>query len=55
MPGKLTKEIIEAAIDGFEAQKHKINTQIVELRALLMGDAAKPAGARHPRHNRNEN
>ena len=43
MPAKLTKEIIEAAIDGFEAQKHKINIQIAELRALLMGDTAKPA------------
>jgi hypothetical protein len=43
MPAKLTKEIIEAAIDGFEAQKHKIDIQIADLRALLMGDTAKPA------------
>jgi hypothetical protein len=33
----LTKEIIEAAIAGFEAQKHKIDAQIAELRAMLHG------------------
>ena len=32
---KLTTEIITAAILGFEAQKHKLDTQIAELRALL--------------------
>ena len=31
----LTKQIIEAAIDGFEAQKKRIDVQIAELRALL--------------------
>ena len=31
----LTKEIIEAAIAGFEGQKHKIDAQIAELRTLL--------------------
>src|ERR1035438_8308457 len=34
---KLTPEIITAAIDGFEAQKTRIDTQITELRALLSG------------------
>jgi hypothetical protein len=34
---KLTPEIITAAIDGFEAQKTRIDTQIAELRALLSG------------------
>jgi hypothetical protein len=29
----LTKEIIEAAIAGFEGQKQKIDVQIAELRA----------------------
>jgi len=33
----LTKEIIEAAIAGFEGQKHKIDAQIAELRAMLTG------------------
>jgi hypothetical protein len=31
----LTKEIIEAAINGFEAQKQHIDAQLAELRAML--------------------
>src|SRR5260370_39062210 len=31
---KLTNEIIEAAITGFEAQKQRIDAQIAELRAM---------------------
>ena len=31
----LTKEIIDAAIAGFEAQKQHIETQLAELRAML--------------------
>jgi|ERR1700733_6936506 hypothetical protein len=34
---KLTNAIIEAAIDGFEAQKQRIDNQIAELRAMLTG------------------
>jgi hypothetical protein len=34
---RLTPEIISAAIDGFEAQKIRIDTQIAELRAMLPG------------------
>jgi hypothetical protein len=34
---RLTSEIISAAIDGFEAQKSRIDTQIAELRAMLPG------------------
>jgi hypothetical protein len=41
MPSRLTSEIITAAIDGFEAQKNRIDTQIVALRAMLAGDGAK--------------
>jgi peptidoglycan hydrolase CwlO-like protein len=44
----LTNAIIEAAIDGFEAQKQKINAQIAELRALLNGHAAESANAAEP-------
>ncbi len=33
----LTREIIEAAITGFEGQKQRIDTQIAELKALLVG------------------
>jgi hypothetical protein len=36
----LTKEIIEAAIYGFEAQKQKIDSRLAELRGLLTDAAA---------------
>ena len=36
---KLTNAIIQAAIDGFEAQKQRIDVQIAELRAMLPGAA----------------
>jgi hypothetical protein len=34
---KLTNTIIQAAIDGFEAQKQRIDIQIAELRAMMTG------------------
>jgi hypothetical protein len=37
MPQRLTPEIITAAIAGFEQQKHQIDAQIAELRAMLPG------------------
>src|SRR5581483_6530482 len=40
---KFTNTIIEAAIDGFEAQKGRIDIQIAELRAMLSGSAVEPA------------
>jgi cell division septum initiation protein DivIVA len=40
---KLTNEIIIAAIEGFESQKHRIDDQIAELRSLLPGGTAEPA------------
>lgn len=42
---KLTHEIIEAAIAGFEGQKHKIDAQIAELRAMLTGTPAATAAS----------
>lgn len=36
---KLTAEIIHAAIEGFESQKRRIDSQIDELRQLLNGSA----------------
>jgi len=39
----LTKEIIAAAIAGFEAQKQNIDAQIAELRAMLTGTPAASA------------
>src|ERR1035437_1870535 len=43
MPTKLTPEIINAAIGGFEQQKLHIDTQIAELRAMLPGGPATSA------------
>jgi hypothetical protein len=40
MPTRLTKEIIAAAILGFEEQKRHIDIQIAELRAALSGSTA---------------
>src|SRR5260370_8577532 len=40
---KLTPEIITAAIEGFESQKRRIDDQIAELRALLLGRGTEPA------------
>src|ERR1035437_587129 len=43
MPTKLTAEIITAAIEGFESQQRRIDTQIAELRAMLPGGPAESA------------
>jgi hypothetical protein len=40
---KLTNEIINAAILGFESQKTRIDAQIAELRAMLSGGPAETA------------
>jgi DNA-binding protein HU-beta len=40
---KLTPEIVHAAIEGFESQNRRIDSQIDELRQLLNGGSAKPA------------
>ncbi len=48
MPTKLTPEIITAAIEGFEQQKRRIDSQIDELRAVLTGGPAKPAATPEP-------
>ena len=45
---KLTAEIITAAIDGFEAQKTRINEKIADLRALLTGGSAGTAATPVP-------
>jgi hypothetical protein len=48
---KLTNTIIEAAIEGFEAQKKSIDAQIAELRAMLTGapESAEEAPAKGTR------
>jgi cell division septum initiation protein DivIVA len=40
MPQKLSNDVIIAAIEGFEAQKRRLNEQIQELRAQLPGGAS---------------
>jgi len=45
---KLTNKIIAAAIEGFEAQKQRIDGQIAELRAMLSGGSTETAAATEP-------
>jgi hypothetical protein len=42
---KLSPEIIQAAIEGFESQKRRIDEQIAELRQMLKGDHTAPSRA----------
>ena len=41
----LTPNLINAAIEGFESQKRRIDEQIAELRAMLSGGRAEPTTA----------
>jgi cell division septum initiation protein DivIVA len=55
MPRKLSDDLISAAIEGFEAQKRRLDEQIRELRAMLPqnGASAGPATpTRGPRKRR---
>src|SRR3954453_112888 len=45
MAQTLTNEIIDAAIEGFEAQKNRIDQQIAELRAMRDGQSATPSNS----------
>lgn len=45
---RLTPEIIAAAIDGYEAQKIRIDGKIAELRSMLPGGQTEPATAPEP-------
>ncbi len=42
MPPKLTKELITAAIEGFQSQKRRIDDRIAELRAMLSDESTGP-------------
>ena len=44
-PPKLTNEIIAAAVDGYEAQRIRIDGKIAELRAMLPGGSPEAAAA----------
>ena len=52
MPTKFTNEIIAAAIEGFQAQKQRLDAQIAELRQLLTGGSGEPAAAPEPMRKR---
>ena len=52
MPTRLTQEIINAAILGFEEQKRLIDTQIGDLRAILSGSPAESAATEPTKHKR---
>ena len=43
MPTKFATEILTAAIEGFEAQKRRLDDQIHELRTRLSGGSVEPA------------
>ena len=45
---KVSNEIITAAIEGFESQKHRIDGQIAELRQMLDGDRGEPTVTPEP-------
>jgi hypothetical protein len=42
---KLTDEILNAAIEGFESQKRRIDARIAEIRQMLDGGGVEPAAA----------
>jgi hypothetical protein len=48
MPTKLSHEVLLAAIEGFEFQKTKIDSQIAELRQMLSGHPVSAAGSEMP-------
>ena len=49
---KLTVEILNAAIEGFESQKRRIDVQIAELRAMLHGGSTAAAAPEGPKGKR---
>jgi cell division septum initiation protein DivIVA len=51
MPTKLDNEILAAAIEGFEAQKKRLDAQIAEIRQQLRGGAG-PAASPEPARKR---
>ena len=52
MPTKLTNDILAAAIEGFEAQKERIDAQIAEVRQLMTGGSAESAATPGPASSR---
>ncbi len=52
MPTKFANEILAAAIEGFQAQKQRLDAQIAELRQLLTGGSPELAATPEPAHKR---
>jgi len=52
MPTKLSNDVIIAAIEGFEAQKKRIDAQIAELRQLKAGGSSEPIPTTKPARKR---
>jgi hypothetical protein len=48
MPTKLDNDILAAAIEGFEAQKKRLDAQIAEIRQQMTGGSARAAAAPEP-------
>ncbi|MGA3236159.1 MAG: hypothetical protein ABSG03_07650 [Bryobacteraceae bacterium] len=48
MPTKLDHDVLAAAIEGFEAKKKHIDSQIAEIRQMLGGGSAEPAATPEP-------
>jgi len=48
LKSQLTTEILAAALEGFEAQKKRLEDQIAELKATLSGESTKPAASPVP-------
>src|ERR1700722_1047225 len=48
MPTRLTDDMIEAAILGFEEKKRRIDAQVAELRTMLSGSPAPAAASAAP-------
>lgn len=45
---QLTPEILTAALEGFEAQKKRLQDKVAELKAMLSGESKKPAASPVP-------
>ena len=45
---QLTPEILTAALEGFEAQKKRLQDKVAELKAMLSGESKKPAASPLP-------
>jgi hypothetical protein len=52
MPTQFTNEILAAAIEGFQAQKQRLDAQIAELRQLLTGGSPELAATPEPMRKR---